>query len=489
MQVGIVSRRARGKSRRSWASSSETKPRAAIKSSRALFALLLVIAGGSIPSSHGAESIIQAGVAKRKVTPPPWVPYLTSSGNGTHAPFVGVHDDLYARALVFDDGRQSLAILAVDSIGYDNSILGAGRDFTRELRERAAAKTSLRPESIMLAASHTHSAPETIGLTPFREVPRVPQWIEKHLEDLAQAIIEAWQRRVPVRVRSGKTRVENFARYRRIVTKDGKLNRHGPVPAEADVAQPWALDEQLGVLYLETTDGEPHSILLNFTAHPVIAMLLPPVSADYPGAATRIVEQALPGSICLFTQGAAGNINALNVSTNFDDVDAAGRTLANAALAMIKQLQVKPSLEVDAVTSISESCDLDARTCPSVSEAEQRAAEDPSALNQRVLRLARKLNESPLCAEVQAMRVGPVKWVSVPGEPFVETGMALKRSGADFVVGYANGYLGYFPIRRAYAEGGYEAEIGPWSRAALGSAERLQEVGQNLLQRLSADAK
>ena len=141
------------------------------------------------------------------------------------------------------------------------------------------------------------------------------------------------------------------------------------------------------------------------------------------------------------------------------------------------------------MASISESCDLDARTCPSVSEAEQRAAADPSALNQRVLRLARKLNEARLRAEVQAMRVGPVNWVSLPGEPCVEPGMALKRSVADFVVGYANGYLGYFPIRRAYAEGGYEADIGPWSRVAPGSAERLQEVGQNLLQRLSADAE
>ena len=79
------------------------------------------------------------------------------------------------------------------------------------------------------------------------------------------------------------------------------------------------------------------------------------------------------------------------------------------------------------------------------------------------------------------MRLGPVRWIGLPGEPFVETGLALKQAGASFVVGYANGYLGYFPIRRAYDEGGYEVTKGAWSRVAAGSAERLQDIGTKLL--------
>jgi hypothetical protein len=90
--------------------------------------------------------------------------------------------------------------------------------------------------------------------------------------------------------------------------------------------------------------------------------------------------------------------------------------------------------------------------------------------------------------EIQAMRLGPVRWISLPGEPFVETGLALKQAGANFVVGYANGYLGYFPTRRAYEEGGYEVIQGAWSRVNPGSAERLQSVGTNLLHRLSKAA-
>jgi hypothetical protein len=65
----------------------------------------------------------------------------------------------------------------------------------------------------------------------------------------------------------------------------------------------------------------------------------------------------------------------------------------------------------------------------------------------------------------------------------VETGLALKQAGANFVVGYANGYLGYFPIQRAYDEGGYEVIQGAWSRVAPGSAERLQDLAAKLLHR------
>ncbi len=82
---------------------------------------------------HAARSKkpLLVGASKRRVTPPLSVPYLTSSGNGTNAPFQGLHDDLFARALVLDDGDRQIALLSVDAIGYDNSILGQGRDFTR----------------------------------------------------------------------------------------------------------------------------------------------------------------------------------------------------------------------------------------------------------------------------------------------------------------------------------------------------------------------
>jgi hypothetical protein len=61
-------------------------------------------------------------------------------------------------------------------------------------------------------------------------------------------------------------------------------------------------------------------------------MLIPQVSADYPGAATAAVEAELPGAVCLFTQGAAGNINAPQVSAGFPEMEQIGKQLGLAAL-------------------------------------------------------------------------------------------------------------------------------------------------------------
>jgi hypothetical protein len=424
-----------------------------------------------VSTAKGAQ--LAVGAAKRRVTPPLWVPYLTSSGNGTHAPFQGIHDDLFARALVFDDGRDAIAVLAVDSIGYDNTLLGQGRDFTAELRRKVAASTALKPDAIMLAATHSHSTPETIGLTPFREVRGVPEWIENHLAELAATVVEAWRNRVPARARTGVTKVEGIARYRRIRLRNGKESRQGPLPPPEDVAVPWQLDEDLNILHFERANGAPLAVLLNYTAHPVVAMLLPHVSADYPGVAIMMVEREIPDAVCLFTNGCAGNVNSIKVATNFDDVQAIGTTLGRATLGTLREL--KPLADT-AIAHRSAELTLAPRKCPPTKTLV-------------LSRLAKKLAEDPLHAEVQAMRVGPVNWVSLPGEPFVETGFALKTTGATFVVGYANGYLGYFPILRAYDEGGYETQAGAWSRVAPGSAERLESVAADCCRAITSNVK
>jgi len=441
----------------------------------------LALAGcGSVPAAKRTR--LAVGAARRRITPPLWVPYLTSSGSGTHAPFQSVHDDLFARALVLDDGRDAIAVLAVDSIGYDNALLGPGRDFTAELRRKVAASTMLKPDAVMLAATHSHSTPETIGLTPFREVRGAPEWLENHLGELAATIIEAWRSRVPARARAGVTKVEGIARYRRIRLRNGKESRQGPLPPPGDVAIPWRLDEDLNILHFERDNGAPLAVLLNYTAHPVVAMLLPHVSADYPGAATALVERELPGVVCLFTNGCAGNVNSVKVATNFDDVQSIGTLLGRAALGKLREL--KPLAE-PALAHRSVELTLAPRDCPPRAEAEKAAAKNPTAKNRLLLRLAKKLAEGPLRAEVQAMRLGPVRWISLPGEPFVEIGFALKTAGATFVVGYANGWLGYFPIRRAYDEGGYETGVGAWSRVAPGSAERLESAAGDCLRSIS----
>jgi len=431
--------------------------------------------------SGPARISLRVGAARRKVTPPLHIPYLSSSGRGTYAPFEGVHDDLWARAVVFDDGRTCIAVLAVDSIGYANEILPNAAGFTATLRRRVASRTGIAPHALMLAATHAHSTPETIGLTDAMSDPAAQRWLTEHLADLESVVVQAWRSRRPAELRFAKTFVRGIARNRRILLKGGTLNRHGPIPPRSRWARDVPVDEELSVVLAEDQTGKPIAVLLNYTAHPVVTMLLPSVSADYCGACCAAVETAFPGATCLFLQGAAGDVNSIYVSTSFEDAVRLGRRLAEGAFDLIRggmRPVNRPMVRCNAAE-----VKLKPRSCPSPEDLLKNRDRYPAARFDRLLRLARKIARGLTVAEVQAMAVGQVRWVALPGEPFVETGLRIKQAGASFVVGYANGYLGYLPVRRAYEEGGYEVAEGPWSFVAPGSAEQLEQEARRVLSR------
>src|SRR6478752_537075 len=88
------------------------------------------------------------GAAEVVITPPAGAPTL-----GTIQRSTGVHDDLYARALVLDDGRQRVAILSLDLIGMDFA-------FADDIRGAIAERTDIR--IALVHCTHNHSAPFTI---------------------------------------------------------------------------------------------------------------------------------------------------------------------------------------------------------------------------------------------------------------------------------------------------------------------------------------
>src|SRR5262245_56934709 len=123
---------------------------------------------------------LTVGAARVEITPPLSIPYLGYAPR--HAFFTGVHDPLFARAVVVDDGERRVALVSADSIGFARGLLGPGRDFAAEFRERAAGLTGIAPEAIMLAATHAHSTPETLGFRPLREHFGGLAWLETLLE-------------------------------------------------------------------------------------------------------------------------------------------------------------------------------------------------------------------------------------------------------------------------------------------------------------------
>ena len=72
--------------------------------------------------------------------------------------------------------------------------------------------------------------------------------------------------------------------------------------------------------------------------------------------------------------------------------------------------------------------------------------------------------------------VGNIAIVGIPGELFVELGLAIRANpffAQTFVAGYCNDLIGYIPTRAAYAEGGYEVDT---ARIAAGCGETIVDL-------------
>ncbi len=99
------------------------------------------------------------------------------------------------------------------------------------------------------------------------------------------------------------------------------------------------------------------------------------------------------------------------------------------------------------------------------------------------------VNELPdtVAAPVQALRLNDLGLVGLPGEIFVEHGLAIKQRtpfARQFVIELANAYVGYVPTKKAFTEGSYETETARSSLPAPGEGERMVDTAVTLLEKL-----
>src|SRR5271169_3678976 len=145
-------------------------------------------------------SLLRAGAARVKLDPPAGLAMLGYGGRvGRNQ---GMHDDLAAQALVLGDGGNKLAIAGVD-------LLAIGNRIADDIRERAAARTGIPADSILICAAHTHSAPAfNIFATPRADAKpaegRDLEWERALPAKIASAIIEAHENLEPASLRAAR---------------------------------------------------------------------------------------------------------------------------------------------------------------------------------------------------------------------------------------------------------------------------------------------
>ena len=419
-----------------------------------------------------------------EITPPLSVPYLGFSPR--HSFFTGIHDPLHARVLHITGPEGEFVLVNADLIGLADTLLGEGRRFASELREAVGRASGIPAAAILLASSHIHSTPDTLDFRPLREAQGAVGWLEDLKDKIVSAVGAARRNGFEARLRAGAAVFSGFSKNRR--------------------GEP-CLDEEVTLLVFESFDRVHKVLLANYACHPVIVQVQELVSADYVGAMQRTVERELEGcDACLFLQGACGDINPLvDDSRDFRDVDAFGAALAGSILDLERILAESGTAEPVLARAASETIHLPSRALPDARESEKLIHETSrlkNALDSTVSTEGRektaaaiRRNEEkiarigegngPFAAEIQAVRLGNSIIAAIPGEPFCRMGMEIKRLAKPLrgiPVGYANGYLGYIVPPDSWERGGYEVELGPWSKVgpesyglAIDSIDRLMK--------------
>jgi hypothetical protein len=398
---------------------------------------------------------LRAGFSRVDITPPPGLPMGGYAARIDVA--TGVLDPLSCRAVTLQGSGAPLVLVALD-------LIHVAAPWASDLRRRVAGALATEPERVLVAATHTHSGPGV-----FRSAPLAGEGIASYEKLVATRVVEAARlargAAEPAELHAGAAAASGVGASRREVRDK--------------------IDDQVRVLVARRHDASRIGVLAFFGCHPTV---LPPAnlcySRDLFGAAVDRAEAALGAPVVLFN-GAAADVSTrfTRRSATVEEVRRLGDLLAagiTGAVDGARGFEIdEPRIAVRHVPVHLRPVDTEERSGARVAEAAaavQRAREsgvDASELRLATSRLegalvqlwvARQggwqalLGRTPETAELQAISLGGVRVIGVPGEVFSDAGRRLCGRDA-LLAGYANDYLGYLVPPERAAEGEYESLI------------------------------
>ncbi len=363
---------------------------------------------------------------------------------------------------MLEAGSQRLALVSVD----------LGRSFGPASLKWLRDATRNDVSFLIVAATHTHSGPLIQDEYPSG----TPPWETAALEKITGAVAEARKNLTDAQIGTGYGIA--FIGHNRL-----RVNPEGAVSwFERNLTQvpTTPVDGTVSVLRVDSTDGQPLAILVNYACHPVVfGSDNLQYSADFPAAMARTVEGAFAGKpLCFFLQGAPGDINPYYAVTPFEQDaiemrDRTGEKLGQEAVRVAKEIHTQ------------------ANDHPELQFAEDslsvRSRWIPEKWREAMIAVFGSSGSEPFAPRLDKIRL-PVTTVLInrriailcmPGEPFVEYQITWRQRCPvrdAFFVGYANGYNGYFPTIRNAGLGGYGA-ANPATWVEIGAGDRMVDAG------------
>lgn len=205
--------------------------------------------------------------------------------------FRGVHDNIYARAIVVRDNRETVALVTVDVGGFSDLI-------AERILARIEHLTGIATKNIMLTASHTHSVPFGIKGEVFES--KIASSVQLALAELQAAKI-------------GYGEGVSYINVNRNII-DPKTRRWWE-GANYDAPS----DKTVAVVWFESLAGKPIAVYYNYAMHAVISGMFDKVSGDVPGAASRYIEDSYDNAlVAVWSTGACGDQNPIYYQQTYD---------------------------------------------------------------------------------------------------------------------------------------------------------------------------
>lgn len=404
-----------------------------VNSGRAL--ALCLLAGFAAPP---ARSALRAGAGRAVITPPALAegrtrPPVWLAGFDSGRAATGVRDDIEARALILDDGRTRLGVVALDLIGL----------FHEEVMEirREAADAGLRLDGLIVACTHNHNGPDTLGLWGRRPLFRgvSDEYLRFLRERILRALREADESLVPVRV---------------------TLARGAAPELVHDYRKPFIKDDGFEAFeFSKAGTGVVLATVVSWGNHPeTLGSRNTLLTSDFPHAFREALEKERGGTVVYLSSSVGGMMSPLGIhvtdpegrpipDATFEKADRIGRLLAR---------KVSQALRTSARPVRAEPIEFRARTL--LVPLENRLFRLVARLG--VIRRMTFRNGRPASrwwmgpdvqTEVNLVRLGEIAIATVPGELFPELEPELPAAVAW---GLANDEVGYILPASDYVPAG-----------------------------------
>lgn len=427
------------------------------------FRAILLLGVSIMPALAAETGTFRVGAAKIDITPAADAALPMSGYAGRQEGFKGIHDHIYARAVVLSDGSREAAIVSWELIGVPTAVW-------EELSERIGRETGIQREYLLLTAVHNHSAPAPFGMYGNSSA-KSAAYTSQLQDATVEAVRQAKANLQPARIGVGTGSAYVNINRREYAPERGwwlGYNPEGPS------------DKTVTVMRFDALSGKPIAVLINYPVHVVV---MGPenyqISGDLAGATSRYVENhyrgtpeatprsdagpalrlrreaATDGVVAFWTSGAAGDQNPVSVArgSDFTMVDALGTILGEQAVRVAGAVRTTGSARIRGRQQVV--------TCPG-----RRLEPGP-----RPRKDYKWEDADPVDIRLSLLMIDDIAIAGVSGEVMTMVHQRLRNQSPfsrTVMVTHANGSSGYIPDDAAFEQVSYEIAT---SRLKRGCAE------------------